>query len=137
MPSHRALALFRGRNEGCCRLRSSCRKSCRRCRQQSLRGHIAAHFGLRDQGRPGDKWLLDTVRWAWKVKLSLHLELDLMNALVRARRNGSDPGVRQQSERPVAGGAGRPKAVIGLDPGIRTGVKVAVVDRTGKVLDTA
>jgi uncharacterized protein len=98
---------------------------------------IAAHFGLRDQGRPGDKWMLDTVRWAWKVKLSLHLELDLMNSLFeRAEAEAIRVFASNLKDLLLAAPAG-PKAVIGLDPGIRTGVKVAVVDRTGKVLDTA
>jgi uncharacterized protein len=102
-----------------------------------LIGYIAAHFGLRDQSRPGDKWLLDTVRWTWKVKLSLHLELDLMNALFeRAEHEAIRVFASNLKDLLLAAPAG-PKAVIGLDPGIRTGVKVAVVDRTGKVLDTA
>jgi uncharacterized protein len=146
MPSHRALALFRGRNEGVLGLaiklpeevpspaggggmagegRSPCE------------GHIAAHFKLRDQGRPGDRWMMDTVRWAWKVKLSLHLELDLMNALFeRAEAEAIRVFADNLKDLLLAAPAG-PRAVIGLDPGIRTGVKVAVVDRTGKVLDTA
>jgi uncharacterized protein len=98
---------------------------------------IAVHFGLRDQGRPGDKWMMDTVRWTWKVKLSLHLELDLMNALFeRAEAEAIRVFASNLKDLLLAAPAG-PKAVIGLDPGIRTGVKVAVVDRTGKVLDTA
>jgi uncharacterized protein len=98
---------------------------------------IAAHFGLRDQSRPGDKWMMDTVRWTWKVKLSLHLELDLMNALFeRAEQEAIRVFASNLKDLLLAAPAG-PKAVIGLDPGIRTGVKVAVVDRTGKVLDTA
>ena len=102
-----------------------------------LIGYIATHFGLCDQGRPGDKWLLDTVRWAWKVKLSLHLELDLMNALFeRAEAEAIRVFASNLKDLLLAAPAG-PKAVIGLDPGIRTGVKVAVVDRTGRVLDTA
>ncbi|MBU1665538.1 MAG: RNA-binding transcriptional accessory protein, partial [Gammaproteobacteria bacterium] len=100
-------------------------------------GHIASHFRLSDKGRPGDKWMMDTVRWAWKVKLSLHLELDLMNALFeRAEQEAIRVFASNLKDLLLAAPAG-PKAVIGLDPGIRTGVKVAVVDRTGKVLDTA
>jgi len=161
MPSHRALALFRGRNEGVLglaiklpedisppppgereqRLRSASPGSLAPAPlpggEGLLIGHIAAHFALRDLGRPGDKWLLDCVRWAWKVKLSLHLELDLMNALFeRAEHEAIRVFASNLKDLLLAAPAG-PKAVIGLDPGIRTGVKVAVVDRTGKVLDTA
>ncbi len=141
MPSHRALALFRGRNEGVLsvtvklpeELAGTPSSPC----EGHLIGHIAAHFGLRDQSRPGDKWLLDCVRWAWKVKLSLHLELDLMNALFeRAEQEAIRVFASNLKDLLLAAPAG-PKAVIGLDPGIRTGVKVAVVDRTGRVLDTA
>jgi len=141
MPSHRALALFRGRNEGilsvAIKLPEELPGSASNPASSPCEGHIAAHFNLRDQGRPGDKWLLDSVRWAWKVKLSLHLELDLMNALFeRAETEAIRVFASNLKDLLLAAPAG-PKAVIGLDPGIRTGVKVAVVDRTGKVLDTA
>jgi uncharacterized protein len=137
MPSHRALALFRGRNEGVLAVSIKLPEELAGLPVSPCEGHIAAHVGVRDQGRPGDKWLLDTVRWAWKVKLSLHLELDLMNALFeRAETEAIRVFASNLKDLLLAAPAG-PKAVIGLDPGIRTGVKVAVVDRTGKVLDTA
>jgi uncharacterized protein len=139
MPSHRALALFRGRNEGVLSVTVKLPEEIAPppMGEGILIGYIAAHFGLRDQSRPGDKWLLDTVRWTWKVKLSLHLELDLMNALFeRAEHEAIRVFASNLKDLLLAAPAG-PKAVIGLDPGIRTGVKVAVVDRTGKVLDTA
>ena len=136
-PSHRALALFRGRNEGILSVTVKLPEELAGAPGSPCEGHIAAHFGLRDQGRPGDKWLLDCVRWAWKVKLSLHLELDLMNALFeRAEAEAIRVFAGNLKDLLLAAPAG-PKAVIGLDPGIRTGVKVAVVDRTGKVLETA
>jgi uncharacterized protein len=141
MPSHRALALFRGRNEGvltvAIKLPEELVGAASNSASSPCEGHIAAHYSLRDQGRPGDKWILDTVRWAWKVKLSLHLELDLMNTLFeRAETEAIRVFASNLKDLLLAAPAG-PKAVIGLDPGIRTGVKVAVVDRTGKVLDTA
>jgi len=137
MPSHRALAMFRGRNEGVLGLAIKLPEELAGLPSSPCEGHIAAHFGLRDQSRPGDKWLLDCVRWAWKVKLSLHLELDLMNALFeRAEQEAIRVFASNLKDLLLAAPAG-PKAVIGLDPGIRTGVKVAVVDRTGRVLDTA
>ncbi len=164
MPSHRALALFRGRNEGVLGLAIKLPEelpspaggggaggegTSTNIPSSGPAGHlpprgegimpgmIAAHLGIKDAGRPGDKWLLDSVRWAWRVKLSLHLELDLMNALFeRAEAEAIRVFARNLKDLLLAAPAG-PKAVIGLDPGIRTGVKVAVVDRTGKVLDTA
>jgi uncharacterized protein len=98
---------------------------------------VASHVGIKDQGRAADKWLVDTTRWAWLVKLSLHLELELVNQLrERAEEEAIRVFGRNLHDLLLAAPAG-PKAVLGLDPGIRTGCKVAVVDRTGKVLDTA
>ena len=141
MPSHRALALFRGRNEGvlglAIKLPEELAAEATPKGNSPCEGMIAAHLGLSDQGRAGDRWMLDTVRWTWKVKLSLHLELDLMNALFeRAEAEAIRVFADNLKDLLLAAPAG-PKAVIGLDPGIRTGVKVAVVDRTGKLLDTA
>jgi uncharacterized protein len=139
MPSHRALALFRGRNEGVLGVAIKLPEELQDgfTGATPCEGIIAAQVGLRDQGRPGDKWMMDTVRWTWKVKLSLHLELDLMNALFeRAEAEAIKVFASNLKDLLLAAPAG-PKAVVGLDPGIRTGVKVAVVDRTGKLLDTA
>ena len=136
IPSHRALALFRGRNEGILSVAVKLPEELAEVPASPCELHIAAHFGLRDEGRPGDRWLLDSVRWAWKVKLSLHLELDLMNSLFeRAEAEAIRVFAGNLKDLLLAAPAG-PKVVIGLDPGIRTGVKVALVDRTGKVLDT-
>jgi uncharacterized protein len=141
VPSHRALALFRGRNEGALRLElklpedlqeAAAGKSANVCE-----GMIASHWGIRDSGRPGDRWLAETVRWTWRVKLSLSMELELFNGLFeRAEEEAIRVFGANLKDLLLAAPAG-PKAVIGLDPGIRTGVKVAVVDRTGKLLDTA
>ncbi|MEW5770755.1 MAG: Tex family protein [Pseudomonadota bacterium] len=139
MPSHRALALFRGRGEGVLTVGIKLPEELAEgfAGATPCEGMIAAHLGLRDQGRPADKWLMDTVRWTWRVKLSLHLELDLMNALFeRAEQEAIRVFAANLRDLLLAAPAG-PKAVVGLDPGIRTGVKVAVVDRTGKLLDTA
>jgi uncharacterized protein len=82
IPSHRALALLRGRNEDILRLALKTEPELRRSAEASpCEAMVAAHFGIRDQGRAADKWLLETARWAWMVKLSLHLELELMNQL--------------------------------------------------------
>lgn len=139
MPSHRALALFRGREEGVLTVSIKLAEELHAdfTGPHPCEGLVAAHLGVRDQGRPADKWLLDTVRWAWKVKLSLHLELDLMHALFeRAEKEAIRVFAANLKDLLLAAPAGQ-KAVIGLDPGIRTGVKVAVVDRTGKLLETA
>jgi uncharacterized protein len=141
VPSHRALALFRGRNEGMLRLELKLPEDLQEAstskNSNTCEGMIANHWGLRDSGRPADRWLADTVRWTWRVKLSLSLELELFNGLFE---QAEEEAIRvfgaNLKDLLLAAPAG-PKAVIGLDPGIRTGVKVAVVDRTGKLLDTA
>jgi len=141
IPSHRALALFRGRKEGVLKLELKQPEELvlepgARPAPTLCEGRIAARFGLRDAGRAGDRWLMDTVRWTWRVKLSLHLELELFNALFeRAEDEAIRVFASNLKDLLLAAPAG-PKAVLGLDPGIRTGVKGAVVDRTGKLLDT-
>ncbi len=141
VPSHRALALFRGRNENVLQLalvlpeeegeigRSSQPNACERM--------IAAHLRIADQGRPADAWLRETIRWAWRVKIFLHLDLELMTRLREAAEaEAIKVFARNLHDLLLAAPAG-PRTVIGLDPGLRTGVKVAVVDATGKLLDTA
>lgn len=144
IPSHRALALFRGRNEGVlqlallldCELEDE--KSGKRASGSNpCEARIAARFSITDRGRPGDKWLLDTVRWTWRIKVFLHLELELMGGL---RERAEEEAIRvfgaNLHDLLLAAPAGR-HATMGLDPGLRTGVKVAVVDATGKLLATA
>jgi uncharacterized protein len=138
MPSHRALALLRGRNEGV--LNVSLELDCELDPEQVKPGpnpceqRIAARFGVKDMGRPADKWLLDAVRWAWRVRIFLHLELELMNALrERAEEEAIHVFARNLKDLLLAAPAGA-KCTLGLDPGIRTGCKVAVVDATGKLL---
>jgi len=143
IPSHRALALLRGRNEGVLRLALKLEEELvedsaktRPAGPNAFEHMIAARFNISNQNRAGDKWLVETVRWTWMVKLSLHLELELMGALrERSEEEAIRVFARNLHDLLLAAPAG-PKAVIGLDPGLRTGVKVAVVDRTGKVLDT-
>ena len=141
IPSHRALALFRGRNEGMLQvslvLDSELDQETKPVGHNPCEARIAARFGIKDQGRPADKWLSDTVRWTWKIKVFMHLELELMNALrERAEEEAIRVFGRNLKDLLLAAPAG-PRAVLGLDPGIRTGCKIAVVDRTGKLLDTA
>ncbi|MCK0512679.1 Tex family protein [Aromatoleum buckelii] len=136
LPSHRALALLRGRNEGVLRLALTVDQPDPDA-PHPCEGRIAARFGVRDQGRAADKWLRETVRWAWNVKISLHLELELMNALrERAEEEAIRVFARNLKDLLLAAPAGA-RTTMGLDPGIRTGVKVAVIDATGKLVDTA
>ncbi len=137
VPSHRALAMFRGRNEDVLRLSLRTEQELRDPPESSpCIAMVAGHVGIRDQGRAADKWLVETARWTWLVKLSLHFETELMGALrERAEEEAIRVFARNLHDLLLAAPAG-PKTVIGLDPGIRTGVKVAVVDATGKLLET-
>ncbi|KTC91634.1 Tex family protein [Fluoribacter dumoffii] len=131
IPSHRALALFRGRRE------SVLQVSLTLPEQDQTYGEskLAAHFNIADQQRKADGWLLETVRLTWKVKLFTKLELEL---LTRLREMADEEAIkvfsRNLRDLLLAAPAG-PQITIGLDPGIRTGVKVVVVDSTGKLLD--
>jgi len=98
---------------------------------------IAQRFSIVNQNRPADKWLADMVRWTWRVKSFLHLENELMGSLrERVETEAIRVFARNLKDLLLAAPAG-PRATMGLDPGLRTGVKVAVVDATGKVLDTS
>ncbi|HQT34707.1 MAG TPA: Tex family protein [Thiobacillus sp.] len=141
IPSHRALAVFRGRREDMLdvrlRLDSEEEKPGWSAPHNPCETRIASRFGIQDQSRPADRWLMDSVRWTWRVKLSMHLETELMTALrTRAETEAINVFARNLKALLLAAPAG-PRATMGLDPGIRTGVKVAVVDETGKVMDTA
>ncbi|MEN3371982.1 Tex family protein [Dechloromonas sp. ZS-1] len=141
MPSHRALALLRGRNEGVLSvtlvLDSELDEENIKPGPNPCEMRIASKFGIKAQGRPADKWLQDTVRWTWKVKVYTHLELELMNAL---RERAEEEAIRifgkNLKDLLLAAPAGQ-HVTMGIDPGIRTGCKIAVVDATGKLLDTA
>jgi len=141
IPSHRALALFRGRREEMLtvslRLDSEAEKPKWDAPHNPCETHIGAHFCIRNKNRPADGWLDDTVRWAWRVKIFLHLETELMSGLrKRAEAEAINVFARNLKALLLAAPAG-PRVTIGLDPGLRTGVKVAVVDETGKVMETA
>ncbi|MWV14483.1 S1 RNA-binding domain-containing protein [Pseudomonas sp. L-22-4S-12] len=136
MPSHRALAIFRGRNEGILgaslKVGDEAPGSMHPCEAM-----IGERFAIDNRGRAADKWLGEVVRWTWKVKLYTHLETDLFGEL-REKSEDDAIGVfaRNLHDLLLAAPAG-PRATLGLDPGLRTGCKVAVVDATGKLLDTA
>jgi uncharacterized protein len=136
IPSHRALALFRGRNEGMLQLSLEIGDPAAPGPDPGER-RVAAQFGIRDEGRPADPWLRETARWAWKVKLLPHLETELKQ---RLREAAEEEAIRvfasNLRDLLLAAPAGA-RPTLGLDPGLRTGVKVAVVDATGKLVDTA
>lgn len=141
IPSHRALALFRGRREEMLsvslRLDSEAEKPKWDAPHNLCEARIASRFGIKNQNRPADKWLSDTVRWTWRVKSFLHLESEMMSALrERAEIEAINVFARNLKALLLAAPAG-PRATMGLDPGLRTGVKVAIIDATGKVMDTA
>ncbi|HTJ91924.1 MAG TPA: Tex family protein [Pararobbsia sp.] len=136
IPSHRALALFRGRNAGVILVKLGLGEELDAQTPHPGEMRIASHVGVRQQGRPADKWLGDVCRWCWRVKVQPHLESDLLTQLREtAESEAIHVFARNLKDLLLAAPAG-PKAVIGLDPGLRTGVKVATVDRTGKVLAT-
>ena len=140
IPSHRALALFRGRNEGMLQLALGLDSEGAGKAGGAIdpgAARIARRFGIADQGRPADGWLAETVRWTWRIKVSTQLERELMNGL---RERAEAEAIRvfgaNLHDLLLAAPAGK-HATMGLDPGLRTGVKVAVVDATGKLLDSA
>ncbi|WP_176052561.1 Tex family protein [Paraburkholderia caribensis] len=136
VPSHRALALFRGRNAGVLMIKLGLGEELDAQVPHPGEAMIARHFGIANQGRPADKWLSDVCRWCWRVKVQPHIENELLtNLREEAESEAIRVFARNLKDLLLAAPAG-PKAVIGLDPGLRTGVKVAVVDRTGKVLAT-
>ncbi|MEP1187356.1 MAG: Tex family protein, partial [Roseibium sp.] len=136
IPSHRALALFRGRNEGILSVDLTVDADDVSPVLPAVR-MVADTYAIADRGRPADKWLMEVARFAWKVKLALHLELDLMGVLRdKAEEEAIQVFARNLKDLLLAAPAGA-TSTLGLDPGIRTGVKVAVVDDTGRLVDTA
>lgn len=137
MPSHRALALLRGRNEGILSLTVSYQAEDVPASEKSIYEElIAAHFGIKALQRAADRWLNDCVRLAWRAKIFLSLELDVLQRLKEAADAGAIAVFANNlKDLLLAAPAGR-VVTMGLDPGIRTGVKVAVVDDTGKLLAT-
>ena len=135
IPSHRLLALMRARNEGVLELELSPTADSEQGHAEG-EGRVAAHANIHNRGRAADAWLRETVRLTWRVKLHLHLTLDLFG---RVREGAEDEAIRvfgdNLKDLMLAAPAGA-STVMGLDPGIRTGVKVAVVDATGKLLAT-
>ena len=137
VPSHRALALLRGRALGVLSLALEPEPARAEGAPSAFEAAVAERFGIVNRARAADKWLADTVRLTWRAKILLHLELDLMSQL---RASAEEEAIRvfgmNLRDLLLAAPAGQ-RATMGLDPGLRTGVKVAVVDATGKLLDTA
>ncbi|MFG3381282.1 Tex family protein [Streptomyces sp. NPDC047999] len=134
LPSHRVLAMLRGEKEEVLDLVLEPEEQTEG--PSSYEPLVASRFGISQQGRPGDRWLADTVRWAWRTRILVHLGIDLR---LRLRTAAEDEAVRvfaaNLRDLLLAAPAGT-RATLGLDPGFRTGVKVAVVDATGKVVAT-
>ncbi|WP_324005776.1 Tex family protein [Pasteurella multocida] len=137
VPSHRALAMFRGRNEGVLQLGLNADPEQEEgVRHSYCEEIIRNHLGVRFSGQPADKWREQVIAWTWKIKIALHLETELMASLrEKAEDEAIDVFARNLTALLMAAPAGA-KNTMGLDPGLRTGVKVAVVDNTGKLLAT-
>ncbi len=138
VPSHRALAMFRGRNEGFLNLTVDADPTEEKpVRHSFCESIICNHLNLNLGNKAADNWLKTVVQWAWKIKLSTHLENELLSDIrENAEKDAIHVFARNLHDLLMASPAG-PKTTLGLDPGLRTGVKVAVVDQTGKLLDTA
>ncbi len=144
VPPHRALALFRGRRETLLKVALRLPEDIQAetegsatARFNACEQRIADRFGIADRRQPADPWLLQTARWTWQVKLSWQMETELLTELrERAEEEAIRVFAHNLHDLLLAAPAG-PRVTMGLDPGLRTGVKVAIVDRTGKLLDTA
>jgi uncharacterized protein len=135
VPSHRALAMFRGRNEGYLHLALQLQPEEDITASHPCEAIIAEHWHITTVDRAADKWLAEVVRWTWRIKLLTHIQTDLLGQLrARAEAEAITVFATNLKDLLLAAPAG-PRVTIGLDPGLRTGVKLAVVDATGKVID--
>lgn len=137
VPSHRALAMFRGRNEGVLSIQINADPQREDPQAPSHCEHIIAqHYGIMDRGRPADAFMQQVVQWTWKIKIGLHMETELFSSLrEQAEEEAISVFAKNLNDLLMAAPAGA-KTTMGLDPGMRTGVKIAIVDKTGKVLAT-
>ncbi|ENN6814142.1 RNA-binding transcriptional accessory protein [Vibrio fluvialis] len=137
VPSHRALAMLRGRNEGFLTLTLNADPELEETARQSYcETLIAEHYGIHLSQAATDAWRKQVISWSWRIKVSMHMETELMSAMKeRAEIDAIDVFATNLKDLLMAAPAG-PRAALGLDPGLRTGCKVAVVDATGKVLAT-
>ena len=136
IPSHRVMALFRARNEGILNLKVDIPVDpAAPPVKHSCEAMIAAHWQVHDESRAADTWLQEVVRWTWRVKIHTHLQTDFLTQLRdQAEEDAINVFARNIKDLLLAAPAGK-KVTIGLDPGLRTGVKMCVVDVTGRVLD--
>jgi len=136
VPSHRALAMFRGRNEGMLHIQLDADPQSEEKGPSHCEHIIASHYNIMHRGRGADDFLAQVVQWTWKIKIGLHMETELFSALrERAEEEAIEVFAKNLNDLLMAAPAGA-KTTMGLDPGLRTGVKVAVVDSTGKVVAT-
>ncbi|MGF1724483.1 Tex family protein [Photobacterium nomapromontoriensis] len=138
IPSHRALALFRGRNEGILQLSLNADPG----QEAGSRGSycevmIADHYGVTLGSQPADAWRKQVISWAWRVKILMHMETELMSALREKAEDGAMQVFADNLKDLLMSAPAGPRVTLALDPGLRTGSKIAVVDETGKLLDTA
>lgn len=134
IPSHRAMALFRARKEGILQLNVDI-KDLDAAVRHPCENLIAGFWKIEDKSRPADSWLFDVVRWTWRVKMQSHLQTDFLTEIrERAETDAIEVFAKNIKDLLLAAPAGK-KVTIGMDPGLRTGVKLAAVDATGKVLD--
>jgi len=137
VPSHRALAMLRGRNEEFLTLALVLDEEPKGKEFGPCERQIAARFGIVDRNRPADAWLQEVVRWTWRVKLKLQIDVELMTRLRQAAETEAVRVFASNLKDILMAAPAGGRATIGLDPGLRTGVKVAVLAATGKVLETA
>ena len=137
MPSHRVLALMRGEREEVLGLTVEADDPATRTAVCAYELRIMRTFGIADQGRPGDKWLAETVRWAWRTKIFVTLSTDLRLRLWNAAEEEAVRVFASNLRDLLLAAPAGARPTLGLDPGFRSGVKVAVVDATGKVVATS
>ncbi|HIF9476924.1 TPA: Tex family protein [Photobacterium damselae] len=138
IPSHRALALFRGRNEGFLQLSLNADPN----QDESVRGSyceviIADHYKVQLGTKPNDAWRKQVISWAWRIKILMHMETELMAALRERAEDGAMQVFADNLKDLLMAAPAGPRVTLAIDPGLRTGSKIAVVDETGKLLDTA
>ncbi|OAN16977.1 RNA-binding transcriptional accessory protein [Photobacterium jeanii] len=138
VPSHRALAMFRGRNEGILQLSLNADPS----QEEGVRGSyceviIADHYGVTLGTQPADTWRKQVISWAWRIKILMHMETELMSTLRDKAEDGAMQVFADNLKDLLMAAPAGPRTTLALDPGLRTGCKVAVIDPTGKLLDIA
>ncbi|MGF1699845.1 RNA-binding transcriptional accessory protein [Photobacterium makurazakiensis] len=138
VPSHRALALFRGRNEGVLQVSLNADPQ----QEEGVRGSyceimIANHYGITLGNQPADAWRKQVISWAWRIKILMHMETELMSALREKAEDGAMQVFADNLKDLLMAAPAGPRITLALDPGLRTGCKIAVVDQTGKLLDFA